>query len=80
MSQDAKSLIKRMLELDPSQRITAENALKHPWITVSGHRICWTTLILCYQKRESLVPGFHRQNTINGIKKFLLRRKFKVVL
>ncbi|XP_065888605.1 calcium/calmodulin-dependent protein kinase type II delta chain-like isoform X2 [Dysidea avara] len=64
VSQDAKNLIKIMLELDPSQRITAEDALRHPWIT----------------KRESLVPGFHRQNTINGIKKFLLRRKFKAAI
>lgn len=35
-------------------------------------------MLVTLQKRESIVPSFHRQNTINGIKKFLLRRKFKV--
>lgn len=64
VSHDAKSLIKMMLEIDPSHRVTADNALKHPWIA----------------NRESVVPEFHRQNTIDGIKRFLLRRKFKAAI
>lgn len=31
ISQDAKSLIKSMLTFDPSQRVTAREALKHKW-------------------------------------------------
>jgi p90 ribosomal S6 kinase len=32
ISPEAKDLVKRMLNLDPSQRITAANILKHPWM------------------------------------------------
>lgn len=32
ISDDAKNLVSQMLELDTSKRITAENALNHPWI------------------------------------------------
>ncbi|CAI7800154.1 unnamed protein product [Closterium sp. NIES-53] len=33
VSAEAKELITRMLEKDPSKRITAQEALEHPWIT-----------------------------------------------
>lgn len=32
---EAKSLIKQMLTVNPGKRITADAALKHPWICVS---------------------------------------------
>ncbi len=35
ISHDAKDLVKRMLNLDPRQRISSSNILKHPWITNS---------------------------------------------
>lgn len=35
ISYDAKDLLKRMLNLDPRQRINSSNILKHPWITNS---------------------------------------------
>lgn len=35
ISFDAKDLVKRMLNLDPRQRISSSNILKHPWITNS---------------------------------------------
>jgi len=35
LTDDAKDLITQMLEVDPSRRVTVENALKHPWIHVS---------------------------------------------
>ena len=31
-SSDAKDLIKKMLTMNPSKRITALEALKHPWM------------------------------------------------
>lgn len=34
ISDDAKDLVHRMLELDQDHRITVEEALKHPWIRV----------------------------------------------
>lgn len=33
-SEESKDLIKRMLVVDPSKRITAEEALKHPWFNL----------------------------------------------
>lgn len=34
---EAKNLINQMLTINPAKRITAEQALKHPWICVSIH-------------------------------------------
>lgn len=33
---EAKNLINQMLTVNPGKRITASDALKHPWICVSG--------------------------------------------
>jgi len=35
ISDDAKHLVQRMLEVDEKQRITVEEALRHPWIRVT---------------------------------------------
>jgi calcium-dependent protein kinase len=32
VSKEAKDLIKKLLTYDPAERISAEGALKHPWI------------------------------------------------
>lgn len=34
ISNYAKDLVSRMLEVDPEKRITVEEALQHPWIKV----------------------------------------------
>jgi len=36
VSNDARDLIRNLLEVDPNLRITAENALSHPWILVNS--------------------------------------------
>ncbi|KAE8683689.1 Calcium-dependent protein kinase 3 [Hibiscus syriacus] len=36
ISHQAKDLVKKMLTLDPRQRLTAVQVLKHPWIKVNG--------------------------------------------
>lgn len=33
---DAKNLINQMLTVNPAKRVTASDALKHPWICVSS--------------------------------------------
>ena len=38
ISMDAKDLITKMLTKTPTDRITAEGALKHPWLTKQGER------------------------------------------
>ncbi|XP_065565645.1 calcium/calmodulin-dependent protein kinase type II alpha chain-like [Artemia franciscana] len=58
---EAKNLINKMLTLNPTKRITAEEALKHPWIS----------------QRERVASVIHRQDTLNGLKVFNARRKLK---
>lgn len=58
---EAKNLINSMLTVNPSKRITAELALKHPWIC----------------QRERVASTLHRQETVDCLKKFNARRKLK---
>ena len=41
ISDDAKDLVKKMLEYDPNKRISAGDALKHKWIVThtSGEKV-----------------------------------------
>ena len=32
VSPEAKDLVKKLMDIDPSRRISADDALKHPWI------------------------------------------------
>ncbi|XP_070545091.1 calcium/calmodulin-dependent protein kinase type II delta chain-like isoform X16 [Ptychodera flava] len=58
---EAKNLINSMLQVIPSKRITAAEALQHPWI----------------QNRERVASNLHRQETVDCLKKFNARRKLK---
>ncbi|XP_023314228.1 calcium/calmodulin-dependent protein kinase type II delta chain isoform X5 [Trichogramma pretiosum] len=58
---EAKNLINQMLTVNPSKRITANDALKHPWIC----------------QRERVASIVHRQETVDCLKKFNARRKLK---
>jgi len=58
---EAKSLINSMLTVNPAKRITALQALKHPWIS----------------QRERVAAMVHRQQTVDSLKKFNARRKLK---
>lgn len=35
MTPEAKNLINQMLTINPAKRITADQAIKHPWVCVS---------------------------------------------
>uniref|UniRef100_A0A4W6FVT2 calcium/calmodulin-dependent protein kinase n=1 Tax=Lates calcarifer TaxID=8187 RepID=A0A4W6FVT2_LATCA len=61
---EAKDLINKMLTINPSKRITAAEALKHPWIC----------------QRSTVASMMHRQETVECLKKFNARRKLKVRL
>ncbi|XP_076374399.1 calcium/calmodulin-dependent protein kinase II isoform X33 [Megalopta genalis] len=61
---EAKNLINQMLTVNPSKRITASEALKHPWIC----------------QRERVASVVHRQETVECLKKFNARRKLKVAI
>jgi len=58
---EAKNLINQMLTVNPAKRIRSEEALKHPWIC----------------QRERVASVFHRQETVDCLKKFNARRKLK---
>ena len=64
ITDEAKSLINRMLQIDCNKRITAKEALKHPWI----------------DNREKVASKIHHQSTIQGLRKFNARRKLKVAI
>uniref|UniRef100_A0A4W3HY26 calcium/calmodulin-dependent protein kinase n=1 Tax=Callorhinchus milii TaxID=7868 RepID=A0A4W3HY26_CALMI len=59
---EAKDLINKMLTINPAKRITATEALKHPWIC----------------QRSTVASCMHRQETVECLKKFNARRKLKV--
>lgn len=39
ISESAKDLVRRMLMLDPAERITVYEALNHPWLKVEHPRL-----------------------------------------
>ncbi|XP_064640836.1 calcium/calmodulin-dependent protein kinase type II delta chain-like isoform X15 [Lineus longissimus] len=61
VTSEAKNLINSMLTTHPAKRITAADALKHPWIC----------------QRERVASVVHRQETVDCLKKFNARRKLK---
>uniref|UniRef100_A0A9J7ZHM4 calcium/calmodulin-dependent protein kinase n=1 Tax=Cyprinus carpio carpio TaxID=630221 RepID=A0A9J7ZHM4_CYPCA len=58
---EAKNLINQMLTINPAKRITAEQALKHPWVC----------------QRSTVASMMHRQETVECLRKFNARRKLK---
>uniref|UniRef100_A0A8C9SPW4 calcium/calmodulin-dependent protein kinase n=1 Tax=Scleropages formosus TaxID=113540 RepID=A0A8C9SPW4_SCLFO len=56
---EAKNLINQMLTINPAKRITAEQALKHPWVC----------------QRSTVASMMHRQETVECLRKFNARRK-----
>ncbi|XP_054606204.2 calcium/calmodulin-dependent protein kinase type II subunit gamma isoform X2 [Nothobranchius furzeri] len=58
---EAKNLINQMLTINPAKRITADQALKHPWVC----------------QRSTVASVVHRQETVECLRKFNARRKLK---
>ena len=61
VSDSAKDLIRGMLRVDPDERMTVDQALKHPWIS----------------DRERFASKVHLNETVEELKKFNSRRKLK---
>uniref|UniRef100_A0A7M4EM35 calcium/calmodulin-dependent protein kinase n=1 Tax=Crocodylus porosus TaxID=8502 RepID=A0A7M4EM35_CROPO len=60
---EAKNLINQMLTINPAKRITADQALKHPWVC----------------QRSTVASMMHRQETVECLRKFNARRKLKAI-
>ncbi|KAJ8598221.1 hypothetical protein CTAYLR_005529 [Chrysophaeum taylorii] len=61
VSDDAKDLIRKMLVVNPDSRLTADQALRHPWFLVGDHELISRNLT----------------STLDTMKKFNARRKFR---
>eukprot|EP01022_Parablepharisma_sp_SALTPOND_P011754 TRINITY_DN149_c0_g1_i1.p1 TRINITY_DN149_c0_g1~~TRINITY_DN149_c0_g1_i1.p1 ORF type:complete len:625 (-),score=42.93 TRINITY_DN149_c0_g1_i1:6772-8646(-) len=58
VTENAKDLVRKMIELDPKSRITAEEALKHPWIDTEGKkRIVAQSKPLAEEIKSPLTPS-----------------------
>eukprot|EP00002_Diphylleia_rotans_P012236 TRINITY_DN2395_c0_g1_i1.p1 TRINITY_DN2395_c0_g1~~TRINITY_DN2395_c0_g1_i1.p1 ORF type:complete len:324 (+),score=82.00 TRINITY_DN2395_c0_g1_i1:54-1025(+) len=62
VSSEAKDFISKLLVLEPEKRLTAAQALQHPWV------------------KGDMVQFGHLQNTIQSMKSFNARRKFKMAI
>ncbi|XP_034093598.1 calcium/calmodulin-dependent protein kinase type II delta chain isoform X15 [Gymnodraco acuticeps] len=58
---EAKNLINQMLTINPAKRITADQAINHPWVC----------------QRSTVASMIHRQETVECLRKFNARRKLK---
>ncbi|XP_064413367.1 peripheral plasma membrane protein CASK isoform X3 [Latimeria chalumnae] len=61
ISESAKDLVRRMLMLDPAERITVYEALNHPWL----------------KERDRYAYKIHLPETVEMLRKFNARRKLK---
>uniref|UniRef100_A0A3Q3W2X2 Peripheral plasma membrane protein CASK n=1 Tax=Mola mola TaxID=94237 RepID=A0A3Q3W2X2_MOLML len=61
ISESAKDLVRRMLMLDPAERITVYEALTHPWL----------------KERDRYAYKIHLPETVEQLRKFNSRRKLK---
>ncbi|XP_042175868.1 peripheral plasma membrane protein CASK-like isoform X8 [Oncorhynchus tshawytscha] len=61
ISESAKDLVRRMLMLDPAERITVYEALNHPWL----------------KERDRYAYKIHLLETVEQLRKFNARRKLK---
>ncbi|XP_071451420.1 peripheral plasma membrane protein CASK isoform X6 [Hetaerina americana] len=61
ISESGKDLVRRMLTLDPNQRITIQGVLSHPWL----------------RDREKGTARIHLSETVEEMRKFNARRRLK---
>ncbi|XP_036838427.1 peripheral plasma membrane protein CASK isoform X4 [Oncorhynchus mykiss] len=75
ISESAKDLVRRMLMLDPAERITVYEALNHPWLK---ERDRYSPLcVFSLQERDRYAYKIHLPETVEQLRKFNARRKLK---
>ena len=60
LSMQAKDLIRKMLTVDPEDRLSVDEAVAHPWIA----------------ERERCAPKQHLHDTVDELRKFNARRYY----
>lgn len=64
VSEMAKDFVRRLLETDPQLRMTATEALQHPWITVCSPIVIPAKKIVAGKPSPKVVPRLVRLATI----------------
>ena len=86
ISESAKDLVRRLVTVDPTERISVKEALAHPWIRVRSNPSTEMTfsssssfsLVVAVQEREKFALRKHLPDTVEELRKFNARRKLKV--
>lgn len=64
VSDDAKDLIRKLLEIDPAVRLSAEQALEHPWIKAD----------------DTTLANYNLDKNLDALRQFNARRKLKAAV
>ena len=68
ISEECKNLVKRMIERDPERRVSAEEALKHPWFNSKSF----------VTSSPSPIPTINRYDNIKAMEKDDVKKEFGV--
>ena len=60
ISEEARDLIQKLLVVDPEERLSSEQILRHPWLQVTGNTGVWErfNVAKCYSYRVIKYFGF----------------------
>jgi serine/threonine protein kinase len=70
ITKQAKDLIKGLLTIDPAKRLTADQALTHPWVGLTADDL----------SRINLVPKFIELNKLNPNRNFMAAAKALIAI
>jgi serine/threonine protein kinase len=77
VSEEAKDLIAKLLVVNPLERLTAEQALQHPWLTTDEERLAALALdgakaeLKKFQAKKRFKKGVNAIKAINRMKNIL---------
>ena len=48
ISEEARDLIQKLLVVDPEERLSSEQIIRHPWLQVTGNTGVWESILLLF--------------------------------